>query len=120
MLKPAVAGCPLLQVELASWFLRDATDRHLQQVTVTEVRMSPDLRLARVYYRTLEGAQAEAETQRALGRVTPYLRRVLGRVLALRVVPDLRFEYDVTLDKARRLDELLRTGRDPSDDEKNR
>ena len=111
----------LVQAELAAWFLRDATNRRLQQVTVTAVRMSPDLRLARVYFRTLEGAQAEADTQRALVRATPHLRRVLGRALALRVTPELRFEYDVTPDQARRVDELLRAGRDPSsDDEKDR
>jgi len=110
----------LVQAELAAWFLRDATDRHLQQVAVTAVRMTPDLRLARVYFRTLEAVRAEGETERALTRATPHLRRMLGRALGLRVIPELRFEYDVTPDQARRLDELLRTGKDPSDDEKNR
>jgi ribosome-binding factor A len=110
----------LVQAELAAWFLRDANDRHLQQVTVTAVKMSPDLRLARVYFRTLEEGQPEADIRRALARVAPHLRRVLGRALALRVTPELRFEYDVTPDQARRVDELLRTGRDPSDDEQKR
>jgi len=111
----------LVQAELAAWFLRDANDRHLQQVTITAVRMTPDLRLARVYYRTLEGAQAERDVQRALTRVAPHLRRVLGRALGLRVTPELRFEYDVTPDQARRVDELLRAGsRADDDDEKTR
>lgn len=107
----------LVQAALAAWFLRDATDRRLQQVTVTGVRMSPDLRRAHVYFRTLEGPQAEADTLRALVRAVPHLRRVLGRALALRVTPELRFEYDATPDLARRVDELLRGATDPSDDD---
>jgi ribosome-binding factor A len=45
----------LVQAELARWLLREAGDPRLQQVTITDVRMSPDLRLARVYVRTLAG-----------------------------------------------------------------
>ena len=41
----------LVQAELARWLLREAGDPRLQQVTITDVRMSPDLRLARVYER---------------------------------------------------------------------
>jgi ribosome-binding factor A len=107
----------LVQAALAAWFLRDATDRRLQRVTVTGVRMSPDLRVAHVYFRTLDGPAAEAETVRALGRATPHLRRVLGAALALRVTPELRFDYDEAPDRARRVEELLRAGATRRDDD---
>ena len=111
----------LVQAELAVRFLRDANDRHLQQVAVTAVRMSPDLRLARVYFRTLEAVRAEGETERALdprdpasaSDARPGPRAARHSRAALRVRRDAR-------SGAARLDELLRTGRDPSDDEKNR
>jgi ribosome-binding factor A len=107
----------LVQAELARWLLQEAGDPRLQQVTITAVRMSPDLRLARVYVRTLAGPEAGDEMLRALRRGASHLRAVLGRALALRVTPELRFEYDATPDQARRVDELLRRGVPPDSDE---
>ena len=109
----------LVQAELARWLLREAGDPRLQQVTITDVRMSPDLRLARVYVRTLAGPEGGEAALRALRRGAPHLRSVLGRELGLRVTPELRFEYDTMPDQARRLDELLRQGAPPpkSDEE---
>ena len=98
----------LVQSELAALFLRGTNDPRLHDVAVTAVRMSPDLRVARVYVRTLGEPAARDELLRALGRATPFLRRAIGRALGLRVTPELRFEYDTTPDTARRLDDLLR------------
>jgi len=104
----------LVQAELAGLFLRGTNDPRLSNVTVTGVRMSPDLRVARVFVRTLAPSEAREETMRALGRAAHFLRGEVGRALGLRVTPELRFEYDTTLDTARRLDDLLRkkTGED--------
>jgi ribosome-binding factor A len=110
----------LVQAALAAWFLRDATDRRLQRVTVTAVEMSPDLHVARVYFRTFDGPEAEADTSRALARAAPHLRRMLGGALGLRFTPELRFTYDVAPDRARRLDELLQSWKGRRDDETDR
>ena len=110
----------LVQTELASWLLREAEDPRLRQVTITAVRMSPDLRLARVYIRTLAGPEGGAEAVRALRHGASHLRAVLGRELGLRVTPELRFEYDATPDQARRVDELLRQGLPPESDKDKR
>jgi ribosome-binding factor A len=99
----------LVQAELAALFLRGTNDRRLHDVTVTEVRMSPDLRVARVYVRTLAPTADAAATLRTLGRAAPFLRGAVARALGLRVAPELRFEYDTTPDTARRLDDLLRS-----------
>ena len=107
----------LVQAELAALFLRGTNDPRLHDVTVTEVRMSPDLRVARVYVRTLAPVADRDTTLRALGRAAPFLRGAVGRALGLRVAPELRFEYDTTPDTARRLDELLRGGGARRDDE---
>ena len=110
----------LVQAELARLFLRGTNDPRLDGVTVTEVRMTPDLRVARVYVRTLAGPEAGAEAVRALRHGASHLRAVLGRELGLRVTPELRFEYDATPDQARRLDELLRQGTASESDEEKR
>ena len=102
----------LVQAELARLLLREVKDPRLQHVTVTAVRMSPDLRVAHVYVRTL-GA-VEAGILEALQRAAPFLRGEIGRSLGLRVTPELRFAYDTVPDQAQRLDELLRRARPPS------
>ena len=106
-----------IQVELATLLLREARDPRLQAVTVTAVRVTPDLRLAHVYFRTLTPQASPGEAQVALRRATPFLRGALGHALAMRVTPELRFEYDTMPDTARRLDALLEEVRPKADDE---
>jgi ribosome-binding factor A len=96
-----------IQAEVAELLLREARDPRLQTVTVTGVRVTADLRQARIYFRTLTPEATPREAQAALRRAAPFLRGALGRSLGLRVTPELRFEYDTTPDTARRLDALL-------------
>jgi len=108
----------LVRAELATLLQREAKDPRLASVTVSAVRMTPDLRQARVFYRALGDPAELPAVQRALERATPFLRATLGRSLGLRVTPTLQFEYDTTPDTARRLDELLRGATtSPDDDE---
>jgi ribosome-binding factor A len=106
-----------IQAELANLLLREARDPRLQSVTLTEVRITADLRVARVFFRTLTADATPREADAALRRATPFLRRQLGRALGMRVTPELRFEYDTTPDTARRVDALLHETRPPDDDE---
>jgi ribosome-binding factor A len=107
----------LVQSELARLLIRDVKDPRLRLVTVTAVKMTPDLRVARVYVRTLEESADHGDVIRGLQRATPFLRGEVGRALGLRVTPELRFEWDALPDTARRLDELLRAGAPRDDDE---
>jgi ribosome-binding factor A len=97
----------LLQAKLAELLLREVRDPRLHGVTITAVRMTADLRLARVYYRTLPGAPAGREVGRALARATPFLRSVVGKALGLRGTPELRFEFDSLPETAERVETLL-------------
>lgn len=106
----------LLQAELGQLLLREVRDPRLREVTVTAVRITPDLRVARVYVRTLGDPQAADATLRALGKATPFLRGAVARALGLRVVPELRFEYDTVPDQARRVEELLEDEAAPDED----
>ena len=107
----------LLRAELASLLLRDAKDPRLAGATISAVRLTPDLREARVFFRLLGESRDVADLERALGRATPFLRARVGRALGLRVTPTLRFTYDRTPDTARRVDELLQRAREEDGDE---
>ena len=78
-----------------------------KSITVTEVRMSPDLKVATAYVMPLGGVDDVAVVE-ALGRVSPFLRRRIGGFVALKFLPELRFVADETFDHASRIDELLR------------
>ena len=107
----------LVAVELATLLQREAKDPRLAGVTISAVRMTADLREARVLFRILGDPAGLSAIERALARATPFLRARVGRRLGLRVTPTLRFEYDTTPDAARRVDELLRTTRSGKDEE---
>lgn len=86
--------------ELRDPALADAT------VTVTEVRVSPDLKHATVFVMPLAGANA-ADILAGLGRSAPYLRRVLAHEVRLRYAPGLDFALDTAFDHASRISALL-------------
>ncbi|NEU12434.1 30S ribosome-binding factor RbfA [Methylobacterium sp. BTF04] len=77
-------------------------------ITVPEVRMSPDLKLATAYIMPL-GGQNEAPVIAALERNKKVLRQEVARRVNLKFAPDLRFLRDETFDEADRIDALLRT-----------
>jgi ribosome-binding factor A len=101
----------LVRQELASMLLRDFEVPILTRVSITDAQVSPDLRYARIYY-TLIGDAAEAERElaaRELERVAPALRKQLAGVIRMKNVPALRFEWDTTLESARRIETIIDT-----------
>ena len=77
-------------------------------VTVTEVRVSPDLRRATAFVMPLGGADA-AELVANLRRAAPFLRRRIGKAVALKRLPELSFDLDSRFDNADRINALLQT-----------
>ena len=77
-------------------------------VTVTGVRVTPDLRLARVSYTSFGDERARRATAAALRSARGHLRQVIGRQVRIKVLPDLRFEEDETNATDDRIEELLR------------
>lgn len=77
-------------------------------VTVPEVRMSPDLKLATAYVMPL-GGQDETPVIAALERHKKILRQEVARRVNLKYAPELRFRRDETFDEAARIDRLLRS-----------
>ena len=74
-------------------------------VTVPEVRMSTDLKVATAYVMPLGGIRQDE----ALGRHRAYLRGQLARKVEIKFMPELRFAVDSSFEEARHIDELLRS-----------
>ena len=76
-------------------------------LTVTGLDLSADRKTATVFYSVL-GSEVERENAgKALERAAPYIRELLKKKVAIRTVPNLKFEYDDTPKKASRIDELI-------------
>lgn len=94
--------------EEVSWILeRELKDPEVSMVTVVEVELSKDFRLARVYFSSLASdEQAQAELK-ALNKASPFIRKLLYRRLDLKMIPELTFERDTAFEYARRIEVLL-------------
>lgn len=77
-------------------------------ITITRVRVSPDLQMARVFYTTLGDDKARGATARALARATPFFRRQLGDRMRLRRVPEVDFRFDQSVEHQDRVEQILR------------
>ena len=97
----------LLQQRLAELFARGLKDPRLGLVTITGVRMSADLREARVFWTVHGEIEVRNETASGLSAARGYLRHELS-ALGLRILPDLHFSYDEAIDRGDRIEKLLR------------
>ena len=96
-----------LRQELAELIAREVHDPGVGFLTITYVKVTPDLQQARVYYTTLGDEKARKETDRALHRAIPFLRRQLGRRLRLKHIPDLDFFYDESIERQDRIERIV-------------
>jgi ribosome-binding factor A len=101
----------LIRHELAEMLSRgDIHDPVIEahMITVPEVRVSPDLRLATVYVMPLGGRDIETVIE-ALDRNKRYVRGEIARRVNLKFAPEIRFRADERFDEAERIEKLLRT-----------
>jgi len=87
-------------------------DPRLGMLTITDAKITADLRDATVYYTVLGDAGEQAATGEALDSATGLLRSTVGRALGLRHTPSLSFVQDNLQDNAKHIDELLAAARD--------
>lgn len=96
-----------LREELSDLIGRDVHDPGIGFLTITHVKVTSDLQVARVYYTTLGDQKARRESARALERASPFLRRQIGGRLRLKRVPRLEFFYDEEVERADRVARIL-------------
>gem|GEM_PF-1989787 len=96
-----------MQRTVSQLLLREVRDPRLKPVTVTHVKVSPDLTHVWVSYTVLGGDAHDPLQREILEEAATYLRGPLGRALRLRLAPHLHFAPDEELERGNRLDELI-------------
>ena len=96
-----------VQRTLSELLRREVRDPRLKPVTITHVRMSPDLSHAWVHFELLGGDSHDAGQREILDEAAGYLRGPLGRALRLRIAPQIHFQPDEALERSQRLDDLI-------------
>ena len=94
--------------EVLGTAIQNLKDPRVGFVTVTGVRVTPDLRQMRAFVSVLGSEEDMEDSLAGLASATPFLRGELGRQVRLKYLPDLTFELDRTTEQAERLEALLR------------
>lgn len=100
-----------LRIEIGQALVREVRDPRLENVTVMAVVIDDGLEHARVFWLPFGtdslSDRDRARIERALAKATPFLRHHVGKKLALRIVPQLVFEYDISQERGRIMDEMI-------------
>jgi ribosome-binding factor A len=102
-----VAG--LIQKVLSDLLQKHIKDPRLEMTTITGVKVSRDLRLARVYFATAGSKKSRAEAAEGFQSALGFIKRRLARDLGLRYMPDLKFFYDESFDYGSHIDKILKS-----------
>lgn len=98
-----------IQKALSELLQRDIKDPRLEMVSITGVKVSTDLKHARVYFVSHGGEERKKEAANGFKTALGYLKRELAPRLGLRYMPDLKFFYDDSFDYGSRIDSILRS-----------
>lgn len=103
--------------EISRLLIDGIKDPRVAPVTVTGVKLTRDLRLARIYFTVSDEQTERRPAEIGLKSATAYIRRELGQAIRMRFIPELRFEYDASLSYGRKIDDLLRQVKDDLSDD---
>jgi ribosome-binding factor A len=106
----------LVQRELALLIQKELSDAHLGLITVSGVNISPDLKNAKIYVTSLGDGIEVSQVVKTLNGMSSHFRHELAKVLTLRIVPKLAFEFDSSIERARRLTTLIDSLHRPDED----
>ncbi|MCG0277263.1 MAG: 30S ribosome-binding factor RbfA [Thermanaeromonas sp.] len=96
-----------MKKEIAQLLQDEIKDPRIGFVTVTDVELSNDMQHAKVYVSIYGDEEQKRQTLEALSRATGFIRREIGRRIKLRVVPEIVFKYDASIERADRIARLL-------------
>jgi len=106
--KRALRVGDLLLREIADLFMKRVKDPRVKGVTFTGIRMSKDLKHARVFYSILGDAREILEAQSGLDSARGFVKREIASRMELKYVPDVVFKHDPSLEKGESLEKLFR------------
>ena len=96
-----------IQRELAKLIQRDMSDPRLNLLSVSAVEVTRDLAYATVYVSSLTNKTSHEEILSVLHKANGFLRRELGKAMRLRIVPELKFKYDESIEKGMSMAKLI-------------
>lgn len=96
-----------LREEVSQILATEVADPGVGLVTVSRVKVTPDLSLARIYWTLIGDAAERKKTTQALQRASSFVRRLLADRMGLRRVPEVVFQYDEGLAAHQRVEEIL-------------
>lgn len=96
-----------LKIQISLILDRELRDPRVGLVTITDVRMSPDLRYARVFVSVFGDGEERQKTLAALNQAAGFVRRQLGGRLRLRHTPEVTFSFDQSVEQGARMEEIL-------------
>jgi len=105
----------LIKEEIGAILSRDYRDRAHGFTTVTDVRMSPDLKIAKVYFSVFGSPEARKAAMAQLEEDRARMRREVGSHLRMKFTPALQFYLDDTLDHVDRINTLIKKIHDGSE-----
>jgi len=97
----------LIREEVAKMFRNDIADPRVKGVTITDVKVTPDLMTARIYYVSREKKAVKLTTE-GLNKVKGYVRKELAKRIEMRRVPELEFFYDEIFENGMHFEEVLK------------
>jgi ribosome-binding factor A len=101
--------------EINGLLRRNVRDDRLKFVSVTKVELSPDYAYAKVFWDTFDSSK-RGDAKKAIEQSAGYLRSELAKLLEVRHVPSLSFEYDNQFEEANKIDKLLKDANQSSDE----
>lgn len=105
----------LIKELISELVISQIKDPRVGFVTITAVRVSADLSSAKVHFSVMGDEEARKESKMGLISARNFLRKTIAQELRLRLVPELKFVYDDSLDRAMRIEEALREVRASED-----
>jgi len=97
-----------IQKVLSEILLKKIKDPRLKNASITDVKMSRDLRIARIYFVASGNKKSMEEAAEGFKSALGYVKRTLARQLGLRYMPDLKFFYDESFDYGSQIDKVLK------------
>ena len=97
----------LLKREISNILVEEIKDPGINFVTITNVKISDDLRSSKIYFTVLGDMPLRERTKDRLERATKFIRNEIGKRLNLRYVPELRFYYDAIADHVENIENLF-------------
>lgn len=97
-----------IQKLLSELLQKRISDPRLAQTTISGVKMTSDLRIAKIYFATANGIQTKNDALEGFKSAHGFLKRSLAASLGLRYMPDLQFYYDDSFDYGARIEAVFR------------